>query len=112
VGGDVGVLIILLIACGCPQVPVVREIGGPALVLCQGGLTSPTEQRKAASFKGAAVWLPSPVTMSLFGHLAVEDIASSIGSVGDAYDTQSTMGSWMAGREPDPSYDWRSVLTA
>ena len=36
---------------------------------------------------------------------------ASIGTVGDSYDTQS---SWlrMAGRKPDPSYDWRSELTA
>ncbi|KGN36223.1 transposase [Knoellia aerolata DSM 18566] len=39
-------------------------------------------------------------------------IIASVGSKGDSYDTQSIMGSWMAGPELDPSYDWRSQLTA
>lgn len=44
-------------------------------------------------------------------HLPVEEIRPSIGSVGDAYDTHSIMGLWMAGRESDPAYDWRFELT-
>jgi putative transposase len=44
--------------------------------------------------------------------LSLSGLRPSIGSVGDAYDTQSTMGLWMADREPDPSYDWRFELTA
>jgi putative transposase len=41
-------------------------------------------------------------------HLAMERIADSVGSVGDAYDTQSIISSWTSGRWPDPSYDWRT----
>lgn len=44
--------------------------------------------------------------------LAEAGAVASVGSKGDSYDTQSIMGLWMAGREPDPSYDWRSRLTA